>query len=447
MARRFTPLPSKLRASPPPLLPFDSVGSSYRTRSGRTPYSFRLRVRRLFRTPLPRIFLAFLILLQVLDIVRIHVHLSVEHESSDIIDLARRHHGERIYVASMHWNDAPIVRNHWNKAVLNLAEALGPKNIFVSVYESGSWDDTKAALTELDVKLEQMGVPRNITRSNVTHKDEMAAVGDGDGWIMTPRGKHEMRRIPFLAKLRNRTLRDLEELHKAGIYFDKILFLNDVVFTAEDALRLLDTNQGSFAAACSLDFDKPPVYYDTFALRDSDGAAHLMPTWPYFRSSVSREALLLNQAAVPVKSCWNGIVAMPAAPFVSGTPLRFRGISDSLAIHHLEGSECCLIHADNPLTKELGVYLNPQVRVAYNYPAYKATHPHSGDSWLGWGQIAWGLWESRFRRLTTFTITRDWVVSSRINKWQKEDPENSEPGTFCLINEMQVLIENGWAHV
>lgn len=231
MARRFASAPVKRRASPPPLLPFDSAGSSYRTRSGRTPYSFQLRLRRLFRTPWPRIFLALLALLQILDIVRIHVHLSVEHDSADVIELARRHHGERIYIASMHWNDGPIVRNHWNPAVVHLAEVLGPKNIFVSVYESGSWDDTKAALTELDVKLEQMGVPRNITRSNITHKDEMAEVGNGEGWIATPRDRHEMRRIPFLARLRNRTLRDLEELHKAGIYFDKILFLNDVVFS------------------------------------------------------------------------------------------------------------------------------------------------------------------------------------------------------------------------
>ena len=69
----------------------------------------------------------------------------------------------------------------------------------------------------------------------------------------------------------------------------------------------MNTNSGEYAAACSLDFSKPPLYYDTFALRDSEGHAHIMQTWPYFQASGSRNALLNNLDAVPVQSCWNGI--------------------------------------------------------------------------------------------------------------------------------------------
>lgn len=76
---------------------------------------------------------------------------------------------------------------------------------------------------------------------------------------------------------------------------------------AQDVLALLDTNRGVYAAACSLDFNKPPLYYDTFALRDSDGKPTLMQTWPYFESRLSRDAMIANAEAVPVKSCWNGI--------------------------------------------------------------------------------------------------------------------------------------------
>lgn len=76
---------------------------------------------------------------------------------------------------------------------------------------------------------------------------------------------------------------------------------------AQDVLTLLDTNDGVYAAACSLDFSVPPIYYDTFALRDDQGQPHLMLTWPYFKSSVSRNALISHANAVPVKSCWNGI--------------------------------------------------------------------------------------------------------------------------------------------
>jgi hypothetical protein len=71
-------------------------------------------------------------------------------------------------------------------------------------------------------------------------------------------------------------------------------------------LRLLDTNGGDFAAACSLDYSEAPQVYDTFALRDAEGHEMLMPTWPYFRAKESRRAVLAN-APVPVSSCWNGM--------------------------------------------------------------------------------------------------------------------------------------------
>lgn len=74
----------------------------------------------------------------------------------------------------------------------------------------------------------------------------------------------------------------------------------------DDIRRLLSTNNGEYAAACSLDFAKPPNVYDTFALRDSKGQQLLTQDWPYFRSSESRNAVIYRMP-VPVSSCWNGI--------------------------------------------------------------------------------------------------------------------------------------------
>jgi len=71
-------------------------------------------------------------------------------------------------------------------------------------------------------------------------------------------------------------------------------------------LNLLNTNDGDYAAACALDFAKPPRYYDTFALRDSNGDEPMMQVWPYFRSWQSRAALKAGRP-VPVQSCWNGM--------------------------------------------------------------------------------------------------------------------------------------------
>lgn len=81
---------------------------------------------------------------------------------------------------------------------------------------------------------------------------------------------------------------------------------NEVFSQVEDVLTLLNTNRGEYAAACSLDFAKAPSFYDTFALRDSEGNEHVMQTWPYFRSQTSRRAMKMMEP-VPVKSCWNGI--------------------------------------------------------------------------------------------------------------------------------------------
>ena len=39
----------------------------------------------------------------------------------------------------------------------------------------------------------------------------------------------------------------------------------------EDAIRLLQTNNGHYAAACGLDYSRPHLFYDTFAMRDVDG--------------------------------------------------------------------------------------------------------------------------------------------------------------------------------
>lgn len=73
-----------------------------------------------------------------------------------------------------------------------------------------------------------------------------------------------------------------------------------------DVFALLDTNHGDYAAACSVDFSKPPNYYDTFALRDAAGHEAVSSTWPFFRDAATRYAMK-HFAPIQVKSCWNGI--------------------------------------------------------------------------------------------------------------------------------------------
>ncbi|KAK6415245.1 hypothetical protein LTR95_017614, partial [Oleoguttula sp. CCFEE 5521] len=121
---------------------------------------------------------------------------------------------------------------------------------------------------------------------------------------------------------------------------------------------------------------------------------------------------------IPVKSCWNGAVLMDAAPFYTAADrFAFRGISDDLSLYHVEGSECCLIHADNPLSKSRGVFLNPAVRVGYNASAYGIVNPPGNAPWLSVLNIVRGSWENRIRRwFWTDYFVRS-KIDGRLQKW------------------------------
>ncbi|KAL8763450.1 MAG: hypothetical protein Q9184_000758 [Pyrenodesmia sp. 2 TL-2023] len=419
----------------------------------------RLPFRRSFRSRLLRAIVLISLVASLIDFFSL---VGTRHRILQVKD-TKGSSAKRIFIASIHWNNEAILRSHWNEAVLRLVDHFGAENVYVSILESGSWDDSKGALKDLDGQLERLRVGRKIILESTTHADEVGQIPASDGWIDTARGKRELRRIPYLSRLRNRSLEPLAELAEEGITFDQVLFLNDVVFTVkpvvslvfrlhtlivpqtQDVVQLLSTRSGEYAAACSLDFSKPPHYYDTFALRDSNGDEAVTSTYPYFRSSASRNALISGQP-VPVQSCWNGIIAFDAAPFYHTPPLRFRGIPDSLARYHLEGSECCLVHADNPLTSSRGVWLNPNVRVGYNPEAYDLVHQSA--PWPAITDSVLGIWRNRFWRWITPTFHRKLKITGRVRNWTKKGlGEISESEKLCLINEMQVLVANGWAHV
>jgi len=138
------------------------------------------------------------------------------------------------------------------------------------------------------------------------------------------------------------------------------------------------------------------------------------------------------------------LVAMPIEPFVASSPLRFRGIPDSLATSHVEASECCLIHADNPLSETKGVFLNPNVKVGYNGPAFDAVN--SPEAVMSPFDIWVAVWKNRVLRLFTNPIFKEHVVRQRLWKWSSETKQQ-ESGDFCLINEMQILYAKGWKHM
>jgi hypothetical protein len=151
---------------------------------------------------------------------------------------------QKIFIASIHRNSERILWSHWNEAVVNLTKHLGINNVFVSVHESGSQDNTKGALSDLDFELKELGVRRSI-ELNQTLDQQIAEIMTRpetveEGWMATPRGKIELRRIPYLARLRNRVMENLDAEAALGRTYDIVLWLNDVVFTVR-----LNTIQGA----------------------------------------------------------------------------------------------------------------------------------------------------------------------------------------------------------
>lgn len=157
-----------------------------------------------------------------------------------------------------------------------------------------------------------------------------------------------------------------------------------------------------------------------FALRDISGENPITQTWPFFLAAESRNAMN-SSSPVPVKSCWNGIVIFQADPFYKNPSLRFRGIPDSLALYFLEGSECCLIHADYSLSLTRGVWLNPNVRVLYNSKADNFV-TSKGGRWPSKREISKGIWSNRWARRTRFLwrYTERFVVERSVRLWRSE---------------------------
>lgn len=143
-------------------------------------------------------------------------------------------------------------------------------------------------------------------------------------------------------------------------------------------------------------------------------------------------------------------VAFNAEPFHGlSNGLKFRTVVDSLAQKHVEASECCLIHYDNPLTAEKGNWINPSVRVGYSRPAYREVAASevytTSDGWPTRQEWVWGSLSVSFLhwwKRDPFSASK---VRSRIRRWQAAYPDTSDSGLACLEDIAMVLTEQGWA--
>lgn len=288
---------------------------------------------------------------------------------------------EKIFIAAaVYDHEGELLGGEWGARLRRFVDIIGPDNVFLSIYEN---DADKKAQLAMKAFAESVTCNKAIVHEHL-NLDTLAHVN-------TPSGETRLKRIAFLAEVRNRALRPLDDPNSSAYNrrFDKILYVNDVFFDPVEAANLLfstnadeRTGKTDYRAACAVDFVNPFKFYDTFATRDTEGYRMGVPFFPWFTDSgngTSRQDVLKQKDAVRVKSCWGGMVAFEAKwlqprMHVSkiespdgatlSPALRFRAEPDT----YWDSSECCLIHADLASLadeKELAIFMNPYIRVAY----------------------------------------------------------------------------------
>ena len=137
---------------------------------------------------------------------------------------------KRVYIASILSNSEAVLE-HSVPELLHLLQKLRSlgTEAYVSFYENGSTDRTKAILLELDLSLQNLNVNRTITLDEETKEGFISEYKGQTGVLSTSHGQ-KLRRISRLADLRNRPLEPLSTLAGEGIIFDRVIWINDVVF-------------------------------------------------------------------------------------------------------------------------------------------------------------------------------------------------------------------------
>ncbi len=153
------------------------------------------------------------------------------------------------------------------------AAVLGYHNVFVSIYENGSNDQTKALLRIFDALARTVGL-RIIIRTS-----------------MRTRGQFN-HRIEYLAEVRNAAMVPLHELRdRENEVFDSIVFMNDILPCVDDLLELIwQSRKQNAGITCAADYmyhddivsyaemgiadgQGAPVFYDNWVARDINGTA------------------------------------------------------------------------------------------------------------------------------------------------------------------------------
>ena len=187
--------------------------------------------------------------------------------------------GTTIFMAMNLYNNAPLFAS----LVEQLPETilfLGVQNVYLSIYENNSDDETGIMLVLREFfLLETWALPKLIAFFLVAR----ALDAIGASYVIISKGKTEYidksvpHRIEALAILRNRVLGPLFDPSIAarmpGGAFDEVLFINDIFWCAADILEVLYQRRARGAyQSCGVDWDwSMRLVYDRWVLRAISG--------------------------------------------------------------------------------------------------------------------------------------------------------------------------------
>ncbi|KAG5651155.1 hypothetical protein H0H81_009647 [Sphagnurus paluster] len=245
--------------------------------------------------------------------------------------------------------------------LFRVAAILGYHNVFVSIYENGSTDQTKALLRIFDALTRSVGMRITIRSS------------------MRTRGAFN-HRIEYLAEVRNAAFVPLHELRDAeNEYFDTIIFMNDILPCIDDLLELIyQSRKNNAGITCAADYMYhqeigAPVFYDNWVARDINGTAlENAPFERIFHHEASSQRFQ-RHLPIQVQSCWNGIAILDPAPFYSPPHVRFR--MARITEGECSASECSLICNDYWESGYGRIMMVPRVKLAYDRKVFDIIHP------------------------------------------------------------------------
>jgi len=289
--------------------------------------------------------------------------LSKRSSSSSQTRLARHGRGKtqhKYFFAINLYNSFDIIPDLFS-TMFKVSSIVGFHNVFVSVYENGSTDQTKALLRLFDALSRSVGL-RVVIRTS----------------LRTRGAFHH--RIEYLAEVRNAALAPLQELRDAeGEVFDSVIFMNDVLPCVDDLLELIwQSRLQNAGITCGADYIfheevGSAVFYDNWVARDMNGTAlENAPFEAVFRDPESSHRFQ-RHLPIQVQSCWNGIAILDPAPMYAHPHVRFR--MARLGEGECSASECSLICNDYWQAGYGRIVTVPRVKLAYDKQVFDIIHP------------------------------------------------------------------------